>query len=64
MFVAFCLHYADVPQDAIPWSPGVYNMMQLCADKEIVSQTDEYVGMNGNILFLDIQTDGERYLLQ
>jgi len=56
MFAAFCLYYADVPQDAIPWSPGVYNMMQLCADKEIVSQPDEYVGMNGNILFLD--TDG------
>ena len=56
MFAAFCLHYADVPQDAIPWSPGVYNMMQLCADKEIVSQPDKYVGMNGNILFLD--TDG------
>ena len=56
MFVAFCLHYADVPQDAIPWSPGVYNMMQLCADKEILSQPDDHVGMNGNILFLD--TDG------
>ena len=56
MFAAFCLHYADVPQDAIPWSPGVSNMMQLCADKEILSQPDEYVGMNGNLLFLD--TDG------
>ena len=56
MFAAFCLHYADVPQDAIPWSPGVYNMMQLCADKEILSQPDDYVGMNGNLLFLD--TDG------
>ena len=56
MFAAFCLHYADVPQDAIPWSPGVYNMMQLCADKKILSQPDAYVGMNGNILFLD--TDG------
>ena len=56
MFAAFCLHYADVPQDAIPWSPGVYNMMQLCADKKILSQPDDYVGMNGNLLFLD--TDG------
>ena len=56
MFAAFCLHYADVPQDAIPWSPGVYNMMQLCADKGIVSQPDEFVGTNGNLLFLD--TDG------
>lgn len=56
MFAAFCLYYADVPQDAIPWSPGVHNMMQLCADKKILSQPDAYVGMNGNILFLD--TDG------
>ena len=56
MFAAFCLYYADVPQDAIPWSPGVYNMMQLCADKEILSQPDAYVGLNGNLLFLD--TDG------
>ena len=56
MFVAFCLYYADVPQDAIPWSPGVYNMMQLCADKQILSQPDQYIGNNGNLLFLD--TDG------
>ena len=56
MFAAFCLHYADVPQDAIPWSPGVYTMMQLCADKGILSQPDNYVNLNGNLLFLD--TDG------
>ena len=58
MFVAFCLHYADVPQDAIPWSPGVYNMMQLCADKQILSQPDAYVGKNGNLLFLDTDDNG------
>ena len=56
MFAAFCLHYADVPTEAIPRSPGVYNMMQLCADKEILSRPDAYVGKNGNLLFLD--TDG------
>mgnify|MGYP006336643591 FL=1 len=56
MFVAFCLHYSGVPEEAIPRSPGVYNMMQLCADKQILSQPDAYVGVNGNILFLD--TDG------
>ena len=58
MFVAFCLHYADVPQDAIPWSPGVYNMMQLCAEKKILSQPDAYTAMNGNILFLDTDDNG------
>ena len=59
MFAAFCLHYSDVPQDAIPWSPGVDNMMQLCADKEILSQPDEYIGMNGNILFVDTDENGK-----
>ena len=34
----------------------MYNMMQLCEDKKILSQPDAYVGLNGNILFLD--TDG------
>ena len=56
MFAAFCLHYADVPQDAIPWGSGVYNMMQHCDEKELLSQPDASVGANGNILFLD--TDG------
>ena len=59
MFAAFCLHYADVPQDAIPWSPGVYNMMQLCDDKDILSQPDAYVGLNGNLLFLDTDGNGK-----
>ena len=56
MFTAFCLNYANVPTEAIPRSSGVYSMMQLCNDKKILSQPDEYVGVNGNILFLD--TDG------
>ena len=53
MFVSFCLNYAQVPTEAIPRSPGVYNMMQLCIEKEILSQPDAYVGLNGNLLFLD-----------
>ena len=59
MFAAFCLHYADVPQDAIPRSPGVYNMMQLCMDKGILSPSDDHVGANGNILFLDTDGNGK-----
>ena len=56
MFAAFCLHYANVPTEAIPRSPGVYNMVQLCIEKNILYQPDEYVGYNGNLLFYD--TDG------
>ena len=58
MFTAFCLNYANVPTEAIPRSSGVYSMMQLCNDKKILSQPDEYVGVNGNILFLDTDENG------
>lgn len=56
MFLTFCLNYADVPQEAIPWSPGVYNMMRLAEDAGILTLPDADAGSTGNILFLD--TDG------
>ena len=56
MFVMFCLYYAEVPQEAVPWSPGVYNMMRLAQDADIFLQPDENLGNCGNLLFLD--TDG------
>lgn len=58
MFAAFCLHYAEVPTEAIPQSPGVYTMLQLCTDKELVSQPDECMTMDGNLLFLDTDDNG------
>lgn len=56
MFMVFCLNYADVPQDAVPWSPGVYNMMRLAQDVGIFVEPDGKEGQAGNLLFLD--TDG------
>lgn len=56
MFVMFCLNYAQVPEEAIPRSPGVYNMMRLAQDQALLRQVDPVVGTPGNILFLD--TDG------
>lgn len=56
MFVLFCLNYAEIPETAIPWSPGVYNMMRLAQDSGIINQPDDNMEAVGNILFLD--TDG------
>ena len=56
MFVLFCLHYAEIPQEAVPWSPGVYNMMRLMENAQIFQLPDENLGTKGNLLFLD--TDG------
>ena len=44
MFALFCLHYAEIPQEAVPWSPGVYNMMRLAQDAQIITQPDENSG--------------------
>ena len=59
MFASFCLYYAGVPTEAIPRSAGVYTMMQISIDKDIVSQPDAYLGANGNILFLDTDSNGK-----
>ena len=53
MFLNFCLNYAKVPQDAIVWSPGVYNMMRLAKEANILSLPDDKTATVGNILFLD-----------
>ena len=58
MFVMFCLHYAEIPQEALPWSPGVYNMMRLTQDAQIFLQPDEHLGSSGNLLFLDTDENG------
>ena len=56
MFVMFCLDYAQIPQEAIPWSPGVQNMMFMAQAEGILCPPDDSIGVTGNILFLD--TDG------
>lgn len=58
MFLTFCLNYADVPQEAIPWSPGAYNMMRLAEDAGILTLPDADAGSTGNILFLDTDDNG------
>ena len=58
MFTLFCLYYAEVPQSAVPWSPGVYNMMRLMENAQIFQLPDENLGTKGNLLFLDTDSNG------
>ena len=53
MFVLFCLNYAEIPQEAVPWSPGVYNMMRLAQEVGLVMEPDDHMFQPGNLLFLD-----------
>ena len=65
MFIMFCLNYAEVPEEVIPWSPGVHNMMRLAQDQAILCEADLLMGTAGNILFLDTDDNGnaDRMLL-
>ena len=56
MFALFCLEYAQIPQQALPHSPGADNMMHMAEDLQIVRQPDENMEKAGNLLFAD--TDG------
>ena len=58
MFIMFCLHYADIPQEAVPRSPGVYNMMRLAQDAELLLPPNDNLGCSGNLLFLDTDANG------
>ena len=58
MFAMFCMSYANIPQDAIPRSPGVYNMMRLAQDAGVFLYPDGDMGNNGNLLFLDTDANG------
>ena len=59
MFTMFCLNYAEVPEEAVPRSPGVYNMMRLTQDAEIFLLPDENMTSSGNLLFLDTDDNGK-----
>lgn len=44
MFMLFCLNYAGVPEDVVPWSPGVHNMMALAEEEDIFKIPDSNTG--------------------
>lgn len=57
MFMMFCLNYAGVPEDIVPWSPGVHNMMLLAEEQELSKTPDSDVGNVANLLFLNTDED-------
>ena len=58
MFMMFCIKYAEIPEDVIPQSPGVYNAMRLAQEAGIFIQPDENMNKAGNILFIDTDENG------
>lgn len=58
MFVSFCLHYADIPETAVPYSAGAYSMSQSFAEKNLLKAPTGYMPKPGDIVFFDVDRDG------
>ncbi len=58
MFAAFCLHYADVPETAMPRDAYVPTWAEQAAKKENYLAPSEYAPEPGDIIFFDWDRDG------
>lgn len=59
MFVLFCINYAEIPQQALPQSPGVDNMMHMAEEAQLVRHPDSNMEKAGNLLFADTDGNGK-----
>lgn len=60
MFVSFCLNYAQIPQDAIPYEancPGWIEALQN-PDYDLYQPAGEYTPVPGDLIFFDWEEDG------
>lgn len=60
MFVSFCLNYAEIPQNAIPYEancPGWIEALQN-PDYDLYQPAGEYTPVPGDLIFFDWEEDG------
>ena len=52
MFGAFCLNYADVPTDAVPYAAGVETWIEMLREKDMLESAYSYVPKPGDLIFI------------
>ena len=52
MFLAFCLHYAEIPEDAVKASADVSEMLKAAQEKGFYKEAGQYEPEAGDIAFL------------
>ncbi len=59
MFVSFCLHYAQIPQTAVPYSAGCETWANKLSSSEwdLYRNPNEYTPAKGDLIFFDIEDD-------
>ena len=60
MFVSFCLNYAEIPQDAIPYESNCPAWIEVLQDEEyeLYRLAGEYTPVPGDLIFFDWEEDG------
>ncbi len=60
MFVSFCLNYADIPQDAVPYEANCPDWIEVLQDEEyeLYRLAGEYTPVPGDLIFFDWEEDG------
>ena len=52
MFAAFCLNYAGIPKDAVPYAAGVNTWMQMLEKRDMLEDTVFYKPKPGDLVFI------------
>lgn len=60
MFVSFCLNYADIPRDAIPYEASCPDWIEALQDTDydLYRPAGEYTPVPGDLVFFDWEEDG------
>ena len=58
MFISFCLHYAEIPQDAVPYDSNCISWIKQLKGREMYQPVNGYIPEKGDIVFFDLDMDG------
>lgn len=59
MFASFCLNYAEIPAETVPVNSGVAAWIVELKQSELYKIADNYSPTAGDLVFLDIDSDGK-----
>ena len=58
MFVSFCLHYAEIPAEAVPQESDTAAWIQKLIQMDLYAAAGEYTSAAGDLIFWDSDDDG------
>ena len=53
MFVSFCLYYARIPVESMPWESSCVRWVKALKDLEIYTDDEDYIPEPGDLIFFD-----------